>query len=148
MFYKSNNSLIEKRLADKSVITKIVGCSPTDVFSECKCFLYFTWMYLMTVSNILHWVVLIICHQATTVRSSCGSSCWSCWQTRMQETVSPGWARRASSNSTSQSLWRRNGASARTSPLWTMRNSAEPSGLFLLFLLLNMYSRWLLLYLH
>lgn len=47
---------------------------------------------------------MFLLSQATMVRYSCGSSCWSCWQTRMQETASPGWAKRASSNSTSQSL--------------------------------------------
>ena len=70
-----------------------------------------------------------VCCQVTTVRSSCGSSCWSCWQTKMREIASPGWEKRASSNSTSLNLWHRNGANARTSQRWTTRNSAELSGL-------------------
>lgn len=58
-------------------------------------------------------------------QSSCGSSCWSSWRTSHANISSPGQAMAGSSSSPTQMRWLDDGASAKTSPRWIMRNCHE-----------------------
>lgn len=63
--------------------------------------------------------------QATMVRSSCGNSCWSCWQTRNIGRSYTGLGMKGNSSWTIPKLWLSFGVSGRTNQPWITRSCLE-----------------------